>query len=230
MEELSATAYRAYRQMVYETPGFSEYFSKATPVEELQHLRLGSRPTRRKQGSQSIADLRAIPWVFGWTQSRHLLPGWLAVGQAIEEFLRVKPRARLKLLREMYARWPFFHSTISNIAMTLAKSDFQIARQYATRFAGRDLGRRIFHLLSEEYERACRAVLQITGERRLLDSASVLQRSIEVRNPYVDPMSYLQVELLARKRSRPADEDHDKLLYAILLTINGIAAGMRNTG
>jgi phosphoenolpyruvate carboxylase len=230
MEELSATAYRAYRQMVYETPGFSEYFSRATPVEEFQHLRLGSRPTRRKQGSQSIADLRAIPWVFGWTQSRHLLPGWLAVGQAIEEFLRVKPRARLKLLREMYARWPFFHSTISNIAMTLAKSDFQIARQYATRFAGRDLGRRIFHLLSEEYERSCRAVLQITGERRLLDNASVLQRSIEVRNPYVDPMSYLQVELLARKRARPDPEDHDKLLYAILLTINGIAAGMRNTG
>lgn len=230
MEELSAVAYESYRRLVYETPGFYEYFIEATPVEELQHLRLGSRPTRRKSSSKNLDDLRAIPWVFGWTQSRHLLPGWLAVGTAIEEFLRVDPQARLQLLQEMYARWPFFHSTISNIAMTLAKADFQIARQYATRLAGRGLGRRMFRLLGDEYARTTHAVLQITGERRLLDNYTVLQRSIEVRNPYVDPMSYLQIELLARKRSGGVRQDRDKLLYAILLTINGIAAGMRNTG
>jgi len=135
----------------------------------------------------------------------------------------------------MYQEWPFFHSTISNIEMTLAKADFQIARQYASRTIDRSRGRRIFRMLEEEYERACRATLQITGEKRLLDQSPVLQRSITVRNPYVDPLSFLQVELLARQRqkvgkTKTGSRDKEKLLYAILLTINGIAAGMRNTG
>jgi phosphoenolpyruvate carboxylase len=234
MEELSEAAYQAYRQVVRETPGFYEYFTQATPVEELQHLRIGSRPARRKAGSENLDDLRAIPWVFGWTQSRHLLPGWLAVGTALEKCLMRDGPARLELLRDMYRHWPFFHSTISNIEMTLAKADFRIARQYAARTPDRTLGRRIFTLLEDEYRRACHLVLQITGEARLLDNSPVLQRSIAVRNPYVDPMSYLQVELLARRRKRRAGEaanaEDERLLYAILLTINGIAAGMRNTG
>ena len=231
MEEISETAFSTYRGFVRETEGFLDYFSQATPVEELQHLRIGSRPAKRKQGSKSLDDLRAIPWVFGWTQSRHLLPGWLAVGTALETFLEPNPRKNLALLREMYERWPFFHSTISNIEMTLAKADFQVARQYADRLPDRKLGRKIFKMLEAEYERACRVVLQITGEKRLLDNSPVLQRSIAVRNPYVDPMSYLQVELLARQRdTKLSAEDREKLLYAILLTINGIAAGMRNTG
>jgi phosphoenolpyruvate carboxylase len=232
MEELSEAAFQTYRQIVRETPGFYDYFTQATPVEELQHLRIGSRPAKRKAGSKSIDDLRAIPWVFGWTQSRHLLPGWLPVGTALEDFLARGRSAQLELLREMYREWPFFQSTISNIEMTLAKSDFQIARQYAARTPDRSLGRRIFKLLEDEYQRACRVVLQITGEKHLLDNAPVLQRSIAVRNPYVDPMSYLQVELLARKRARGKgkDKEEEKLLYAILLTINGIASGMRNTG
>jgi phosphoenolpyruvate carboxylase len=129
----------------------------------------------------------------------------------------------------MYREWPFFQSTISNIEMTLAKADFQIARQYAARIDDRSLGRRIFGMLEDEFNRTCRFVLMITGEKHLLDNSPVLQRSIAVRNPYVDPMSYLQVELLARLRSEE-DPDHGHLLYAILLTINGIAAGMRNTG
>src|SRR6185436_6135927 len=176
--------------------------------------------------------LRAIPWVFGWTQSRHLLPGWLAVGTALENFLKRERQPQFELLREMYREWPFFHSTISNIEMTLAKADFQIARQYAARTPDRSLGRRIFKLLEDEYQRACHVVLQITGEKHLLDNSPVLQRSIAVRNPYVDPMSYLQVELLARKRTQGKSKakEQEKLLYAILLTINGIAAGMRNTG
>jgi phosphoenolpyruvate carboxylase len=235
MEDISAEAFAAYRRFVRETTGFYDYFIQATPVEELQYLRIGSRPAKRKSGSKSLDDLRAIPWVFGWTQSRHLLPGWLAVGTALEDFIKARPRENLRLLREMYSEWPFFHSTISNIEMTLAKADFQIARQYASRTIDRGLGRRIFRLLEEEYERACRVTLQITGERRLLDQSPALQRSIAVRNPYVDPLSFLQVELLARRRQRdrkaePSDGDREKLLYATLLTINGIAAGMRNTG
>jgi phosphoenolpyruvate carboxylase len=235
MEGISAQAFADYRRFVRETPGFYDYFVQATPVEELQYLRIGSRPAKRKSGSKSLDDLRAIPWVFGWTQSRHLLPGWLAVGTALEDFIKARPRENLRLLREMYREWPFFHSTISNIEMTLAKADFQIARQYASRTLDRGLGRRIFRMLEKEYERACRVTLQITGERRLLDQSPVLQRSIAVRNPYVDPLSFLQVELLARRRqkdgkARPNDGDREKLLYATLLTINGIAAGMRNTG
>ncbi|MBO0720223.1 MAG: phosphoenolpyruvate carboxylase [Blastocatellia bacterium] len=229
MERISQDAFATYRRFTRETEGFYDYFVQATPVEELQHLRIGSRPARRREGSRSLDDLRAIPWVFGWTQSRHLLPGWLAVGTALDKFSGKKKD--LELLREMYSDWEFFHSTISNIEMALAKADFQIARQYAARTSDRSLGRRIFKMLAEEYRLACRVVLQITGEKRLLDKSPVLQRSISVRNPYVDPMSYLQVELLARKRAGKASaQDHERLLYAILLTINGIAAGMRNTG
>jgi phosphoenolpyruvate carboxylase len=231
MAQISENAFAVYRGFVRETEGFLDYFTQATPVEELQHLRIGSRPAKRKAGSKSLDDLRAIPWVFGWTQSRHLLPGWLAVGTSLEQFIAQIPRKHLALLRQMYAGWPFFHSTISNIEMTLAKADFQIARQYAERLPDQKLGRQIFKLLEQEYERACRVVLQITEEKRLLENTPVLQRSIAVRNPYVDPMSYLQVELLARNREGGlSPEDQAKLLYAILLTINGIAAGMRNTG
>ncbi|HKX27561.1 MAG TPA: phosphoenolpyruvate carboxylase [Blastocatellia bacterium] len=238
MEQISEEAWSTYRRFVRETESFYDYFIQATPVEELQFLRIGSRPAKRKQGSKSLDDLRAIPWVFGWTQSRHLLPGWLAAGSALERFIRLSPRKNLLTLREMYEQWPFFHSTISNIEMTLAKADFQIARQYAARTPDQKLGTRIFKMLEDEYRRTCHVVLQITGEKRLLDKSPVLQRSIAVRNPYVDPMSYLQVELLARKRAAERGEEgceyapgeREKLLYAILLTINGIAAGMRNTG
>ncbi|TFG85769.1 MAG: phosphoenolpyruvate carboxylase, partial [Chromatiales bacterium] len=235
MEEISGHAFAAYRGFVRGTDGFLDYFTQATPVEELQHLRIGSRPAKRRKGSKSLDDLRAIPWVFGWTQSRHLLPGWLAVGSALESYVGQDPKGgrpeRLQLLRRMYKDWPFFHSTISNIEMTLAKADFQIARQYAERLPDQELGRRIFRLLLAEYDSTCRIVRQITGEKHLLQNSPVLKRSIAVRNPYVDPMSYLQVELLARSRKAgvPA-RDRDRLLYALVLTINGIAAGMRNTG
>ncbi|MFN0085366.1 MAG: phosphoenolpyruvate carboxylase [Blastocatellia bacterium] len=228
MERLSEDAFDVYRRTVRETPGFYEYFIQATPVEELQHLRIGSRPAKRKKGSRSIDDLRAIPWVFGWTQSRHLLPGWLAVGTALRNFIAASPRKNLALLREMHREWKFFTSAISNIEMTLAKADFQIARQYAARTEDRALGRRIFQTLEAEFQLTREMILKITGERNLLDNAPVLQRSIRVRNPYVDPMSYLQIELLARQRRGRRDDPN--LLYAILLTINGIAAGMRNTG
>ena len=234
MEQLSEAAYAKYRGIVSGAAGFYDYFVEATPVEELQYLRIGSRPAKRKQGSKSLDDLRAIPWVFGWTQSRHLLPGWLAVGSTLNDFIQASPRKNLDLLREMYREWTFFHSVISNIEMTLAKADFQIASYYADIVTDKELGQRIFDLLRDEYQRTCRVILQITNEKKLLDKSPVLQRSITVRNPYVDPMSYLQVELLGRKRATATEqlpaEEREKLLYAILLTINGIAAGMRNTG
>ena len=230
MQQLSDSAFAVYRQTVYETPDFYEFFREATPVEEFPNMRIGSRPARRKAGSASLDDLRAIPWVFGWTQSRHLLPGWLGVGTALEEFIDKDRKNNLKLLREMYADWPFFHSTISNIEMTLAKADFQIAHQYASRLANGASGRRIFKMLEDEYDLTCRVVLAVTGERRLLENSPVLERSIAVRNPYVDPMSYLQVELIDRKRRLKKTRDNEKLQYAILLTINGVASGMRNTG
>jgi phosphoenolpyruvate carboxylase len=230
MEELSGLAIAAYRATVRRA-GFTEYFLDATPVDELQHLHIGSRPARRKKSSTGLEDLRAIPWVFGWTQSRHLLPGWLGVGSAIEAFVRRKSSKGLPVLREMFRHWPFFRSTLSNIEMALAKADFQIARQYAERLPGKK-GRAIFDGLEKEYRRTTRRVLEVTSQRTLLEKTPVLKRSIELRNPYVDPMSYLQVELLDRyrKTAAPARETQDQLLYAILLTINGIASGLRNTG
>jgi len=235
MEAISARAFDAYRGVVRGTPGFLEYFHQATPVDELQHLQIGSRPAKRKQGSKSLDDLRAIPWVFGWTQSRHLLPGWLGVGSALEGWAgqgtQKQQREAMTTLRSMYADWPFFRSTISNIEMTLAKADFQIAKQYAGLTDDPKLGKRIYQLLAEELERTTRMVLKITGQSYLLERTPVLRRSIEVRNPYVDPMSYLQVALLERSRgAKISPKVRAQWLYATVLSINGIAAGMRNTG
>ena len=232
MDSLSTDAFGAYRALVHDNPELYDYFMQSTPVQELQHMNIGSRPARRKQGTQGIDDLRAIPWVFGWTQSRHLLPGWLGVGTALSSFIKPEPKKQLALLQNMYRRWPFFRTTLDNVAMTLAKADFRIVRQYAERTPDRALGRRIYRALETEFTRTRTLVLQITGESELLDANPVLQRSIALRNPYVDPMSYLQVELLARHRQggRRRTADEEALLHAILLTINGISAGMRNTG
>ncbi len=237
MEELSQTAFSSYRSVVAHTSGFARYFMDATPVEELQHLHIGSRPARREQRATPLSELsqlRAIPWVFGWTQSRHLLPGWLGVGSALDAFAGERPRVHPALLREMHRSWRFFRSMISNIEMALAKADFQIARHYAERLSGRG-GRAIFRRLEKEYQTTKARLLQVTGQKFLLEKTPVLRRSIELRNPYVDPMSYLQVELLARHRkarTKPSAllEEQEDLLYAILLTINGIASGLRNTG
>ncbi len=231
MEELSQTALSSYRAVVADPSGFTQYFLDATPVEELQHLHIGSRPARREKRSTGLSDMRAIPWVFGWTQSRHLLPGWLGVGSALDAFAGTRPRVHLALLREMNRSWPFFRSMISNIEMALAKADFQIARHYAERLSPRG-GRAIFGRLEKEYQTTRARLLQVTEQKFLLQNTPVLRRSIELRNPYVDPMSYLQVELLRRHRKAPTKtpENHEDLLYAILLTINGIASGLRNTG
>jgi phosphoenolpyruvate carboxylase len=233
MEELSGAALLAYRELVHDTEGFAEYFTSATPVDELSHLQIGSRPAKRKKRSKRIEDLRAIPWVFGWTQSRHLLPGWFGLGSALARFVEKRPRERWSLLRTMAASWPFFGSTLSNIEMALAKADFQIARQYGTRLVPRE-HRKIFERIEAEYSLSRQKLLELTRQRELLEKTPVLKRSIEVRNPYVDPMSYLQVELLSRYRrarqSGGSDKKLSEYLHALLLTINGVAAGMRNTG
>jgi phosphoenolpyruvate carboxylase len=216
---LAETGRQTYRGLVWDDPRFVEFFTAATPVEEISALPIGSRPSKRKAGG--LESLRAIPWVFAWTQNRAILPGWYGVGSALKAFAD-KPEG-LALLKRMYREWPFFRMVIDNVTMVLAKSDIAIASRYAALApeATRPLWRRI----RIEHARTRRQVKRITGEARLLDHNPQLQRAIALRNPYVDPMSFLQVELLRRKREGQADVDRP-----LLLTLNGIAAGMRNTG
>jgi phosphoenolpyruvate carboxylase len=231
MERLSAAAQAAFRRTVYDDPRFIPYFGRATPEAELDAMHIGSRPARRT-GSGELQTLRAIPWQFAWTQTRLLLPSWLGVEELASDALSEEDR---EVCREMYRDWPFFRSTIDLIAMGLAKADAGIAEHYDRQLVPpeyRDLG----HALRERLQSAIQAVLQTTGHRDLLDDNPVLRRSIDVRNPYVDPINLVQVELLRRLRGRsagPSSEDDPetaRLRRALLVTINGIAAGMRNTG
>lgn len=201
------------------------YFHTATPVDEIGKLNIGSRPSKRTNSAR-IEDLRAIPWVFSWTQSRHLLPAWYGFGTSMEELMQVE--GNLEHLRAMYSGWPFFRTLVDNLQMALAKADMLVAREYA-HLAG-DVGVRLFADIEREYERSRRAVLQITGYGNLLDNKSVIQASIQLRNPYVDPLSFFQVRLLRQLRETANEEERALLLSDVLLTINGIAAGLRNTG
>jgi phosphoenolpyruvate carboxylase len=225
MEEMSADAYAFYREKVAENPDILPYFQQATPVGELEHARIGSRPARRGE-SRGLDDLRAIPWVFGWMQSRHVLPAWFGVGWALERFA-ARGCEEARLLEEMTRTFPLFHDLVRNVEVGLAKADLSIARRYADLVPDAGLRERVFSLVTEEFERARAAVLRVTGQRRLLEEDFVLARSIRLRNPYVDPMSLIQVDLLRRKR---AGEESEELNYALAATINGISAGLRNTG
>jgi phosphoenolpyruvate carboxylase len=218
-DTLAETGRKTYRALVWEDPRFVEFFMAATPVEEISALPIGSRPSKRKAGG--LESLRAIPWVFAWTQNRAILPGWYGVGSALKEFAD-KPDG-LALLKRMYREWPFFRMVIDNVTMVLAKSDIAIASRYAT--LAPESTRPLWRRIRIEHARTRRQVKRITGEARLLDHNPQLQGSIALRNPYVDPMSFLQVELLRRKR-----EGHAEVDRPLLLTLNGIAAGMRNTG
>jgi phosphoenolpyruvate carboxylase len=187
-------------------------------------VKIGSRPSKRKQ-TRSLDDLRAIPWVFGWMQSRCLLPAWFGVGHALEQFLK-KPDG-LNLLRRMFTAFPLFNDLLNNVEMGLAKADFNIARLYSTLVADEELRQRVFIVLETEFLRTRKLVLQVMEQSELLENNPILARSIRLRNPYVDPMSIVQAELLARKRAG----DHSvELDYVLSATINGIAAGLRNTG
>ncbi|HEY9103823.1 phosphoenolpyruvate carboxylase [Chitinimonas sp.] len=226
MEQLSGFAYREYRDLVYATPEFITYFREATPISEIAKLNIGSRPSARK-ATNHIGDLRAIPWVFSWAQSRLMLPGWYGFGTAIEHYRKEKGEAAIEELAALYQDWPFFRATISNMEMVLAKSDIQIASRYATLVKDPEIAQRIFGRIKAEWRRAVDAVLAITGHKSLLGDNPLLARSLKNRLPYLDPLNHLQVDLI--KRFREGDESED-VLYAIHLTINGIAAGLRNSG
>ncbi len=228
--ELSEASMAAYRSLVYETPGFTDYFFGSTPLKELTQLNIGSRPASRK-ALQKIEDLRAIPWGFSWGQCRLTLPGWLGFGSAVAAFLdkpdAAERKAALALLQKMYRQWPFFRTLLSNMDMVLAKSDLALASRYAELVEDARLRKRIFAAIEAEWHRTADALTQITGEKNRLATNPALDRSIRHRFPYIDPLHHLQVELIRRYRAGLADE---RVQRGIHISINGIAAGLRNTG
>jgi phosphoenolpyruvate carboxylase len=234
---ISEAGMAAYRKLVYETSGFSDYFFSATPIREIAELNIGSRPAARAKGSGGqprIEDLRAIPWSFSWGQCRVGLPGWYGFGSAVESYLGADEPARgkrLALLQRMHRQWPFFSTFLSNLDMVLAKSDLGIAARYAGLVADKRLGKRIFGAIEAEFERTERALTQVTGEAERLRSNPRLARSVEHRFPYLDPLNHLQVELMRRYRGRPAESEATAAMHTgIHISINGLAAGLRNTG
>jgi phosphoenolpyruvate carboxylase len=230
MEELSALAYRAYRDLVYETDGFERYFWESTVIGEIANLNIGSRPASRKKSTR-IEDLRAIPWVFGWAQCRLMLPGWYGFGTAVKAWLAAHPaRARqdgMATLQAMYREWPFFQALLSNMDMVLAKSNIAIASRYAGLVADAALREAVFSRLRAEWHDSIETLLAIMGQQTLLERDPQLARAIRNRMPYVDPLNHMQIDLLKRYRAGDADED---VVQGIHLTINGIAAGLRNSG
>jgi phosphoenolpyruvate carboxylase len=240
-EALSGAGFAAYRKLVYETEGFSDYFFAATPIREIAELNIGSRPAARPKDTKdgharrTIEDLRAIPWSFSWGQCRVALPGWCGFGSAVEAFLGPEGAPahaeRLALLQRMHRQWPFFRTLLSNLDMVLAKSDLRVAARYTELVEEKRTARRLFGAIRAEWERTRRALGHITGEQGQLHSNPALARSIEHRFPYLDPLNHLQVELLRRYRHRRAGEAHlERLQRGIHISINGIAAGLRNTG
>ena len=225
MEELSAGAFRAYRALVYETEGFNTYFRESTVLDEIATLNIGSRPASRSK-KQGIEDLRAIPWVFSWAQCRVMLPGWYGFGAAVKAWLAAHPDG-LATLQAMHADWPFFRTTLSNMDMVLSKSDMAIASRYAELVTDAELGRRIFGRVREEWQSSTDAVLAITRQQTLLETNPLLARSIRNRFPYIDPLNHVQIELLRRHR---AGDTAPEVVQGIHLSINGIAAGLRNSG
>ncbi|THD47268.1 MAG: phosphoenolpyruvate carboxylase [Bradyrhizobium sp.] len=226
MEALSASAFKAYRGLVYETPGFEKYFWSSTVITEIATLNIGSRPASRKK-TTAIEDLRAIPWVFSWAQCRLMLPGWFGFGTAVKEFIAAHPKDGLQQLRTMYRRWPFFRTQLSNMDMVLAKSSLAIASRYAALVPDVALREAIFSRISREWHEAVDALNAIMEQSELLQSNPLLLRSIRNRFPYLDPINHVQVELLKQHRGHAAS---DKVLSGIQLTINGISAGLRNSG
>ena len=246
MEELATRSRAAYRSLVYEQPDFVDFFMSVTPIDVISQLQIGSRPSKRpgkankgQSQKREISSLRAIPWVFSWTQSRFLLPAWYGVGTALEEFLQQEPEKNLNLMRYFYYKWPFFKMVISKVEMTLAKVDLQIAEHYINELSkpeDKERFQRLFEQITQEYYLTKKLVLQISGQQNLLDGDPDLQRSVQLRNGTIVPLGFLQVALIKRLRQyEESDIVHfrfskEELLRGAMLTINGIAAGMRNTG
>lgn len=220
MEEIARLSFEFYQELVYRTPEFEEYFWNATPIDLIEHLRIGSRPSRRQQ-TPDLRQLRAIPWVFAWTQSRHLLSAWYGIGHALEQF------GDIEKLRAMYAGWPFFAAVLDNAEMSLAKTDLYIAGSYAALVKDAGVRRKIFGMIEDAHKRAVRMVLSVNQRSALLENQPVLAESIQVRNPYIDPLNYIQIRFLPRWRRSKESESMRRLLA---LTVNGIAFGMKSTG
>src|ERR1700753_659169 len=227
LDEVAAPARRSYADLVHDTPGFVEYFKASTPVSEIGSLNIGSRPTSRKP-TEAISDLRAIPWVLAWSQSRVMLPGWYGTGSAFEQWIAAGPEGeRVEILHELYERWPFFRSVLSNMAQVLAKSDLGLAARYAELVADESLRRRVFDKIVDEHQRTIAMHKLITGQDDLLADNPALARSVFNRFPYLEPLNHLQVELLRRYRS---GDDDELVQRGILLTMNGLASALRNSG
>src|SRR5215468_9404930 len=226
MDRLSALAFKAYRGLVYETEGFAEYFWSSTVITEIATLNIGSRPASRKK-TREIEDLRAIPWVFSWAQCRLMLPGWYGFGSAVDAWIAEHPEQGMPFLRELYQEWPFFRMLLSNMDMVLAKSSIAIASRYAELVPDEALRERIFGRIRREWHLVIETLLDIMGQDRLLQGNPLLERSVRNRFPYLDPLNHVQVELLREYRAQNADE---QVLRGIQITINGISAGLRNTG
>jgi phosphoenolpyruvate carboxylase len=232
LDELATTSRAAYRALVHDDAGFASFFRDATPIRELSDLRLGSRPAARgrRDVAPSIDSLRAIPWTFAWAQSRINLPGWFGLGAALEAYRRTHGESGLDTIGRLARDWPFLSSLLDNAEMSLAKADMGVARTYAALATGEGDDRR-WMAIEEEYRRTVSLLSRVTGRERLLDGAPVLQRSVALRNPYVDSLSELQVRLLRRLRRLPPDDpERGRVLRLVQLTVNGVAAGLQSTG
>jgi phosphoenolpyruvate carboxylase len=224
MDRLAVEAWREYRSLVYDTPAFLDYWRAATPIDEISRLRIGSRPTTRRSSALKLEYVRAIPWVFSWMQSRFNLPGWYGVGTALS--------GHSALNHEMYEQWPFFRALLDNAEMSLLKADLGIATLYSQLAPDQSVAQPLFDRVRAEYDRAVEAVLRATNHANLMDSDPIIQRSIQLRNPYVDPLNYIQVDILRRLRALPDQNsaEAEALREVIVMTVNGIASGLRNTG
>jgi phosphoenolpyruvate carboxylase len=227
LRELSTLAEQAYRKLVFGTPGLVRYLHAATPLDQIERLNIGSRPSRRG-GSGEVSELRAIPWVFAWTQSRVTLPGWFGIGSAVEAWAGAD-QGRRGLLATMYREWPFFRTTIDNAQVSMRKADMLIAEVYASLADPADRAE-VFAMIRGEFGRTEAAICRLTEQGDLLEAAPWLRRSIRLRNPYIDPMNYIQVALLRRLRAGEVPDEAGALREAVLLSVNGVAAGLRNTG
>jgi len=230
MDELATLAQAKYHRLVYDTPEMQTYWQQATPINEISQLRIGSRPAKRNTTDNSVKNLRAIPWGFSWMQARHVLPGWYGLGTALGGYATDEPR--LEKLREMYNGWDFFRVLMENAQISMCKADMSIARLYANLVEDEAIRTHVFGLILDEYERTRSWILEIIEKSQLLDNQPVLQRSIYFRNPYVDPLNFTQIHLLQKLRNldEPSSKPYQDTLHAIFLTINGVAAGLKNTG